>query len=837
MVKGHNVPIESPQPYALVVHGKFTGILQSPNNPAVETDVTGGACVIVVAIITEGPQGPTADSTTRFEFSTESGSPALNGFECQLIQPGNLARIDALHDWEPCTSGRTYTDLPDMPYKFSVRPAGEDIVATRDFVVDTTPPITQILGDPVGSQPSQESVAFVFFTRDATAVQFSCRLNVDGPGQHTLWRQDGGDVILGEWVPCISPQRYNGLSFGQWSFEVMGTDEVGNVEATPVSQSWGISFNEGQLYTRTISGPPTIVPFGTVEFKLLALEGRGTSEPVVLLDTALECSLVRADDRSPDWATCSPVQTYDALEDGSFLFEARTVDASGHSRESITQVVFDVDSTSPTVTIERRPERYHGASTVSFFFDADEEVKGFNCSLAAVAENPRFEVCGGPDRGSAEYDIEDGEYAFVVEATDLVGNKGLSDRAEFMVDTAAPVVAIDYKNSTSSSNVSFSFEVSDKGSGVLPANVSCLLRNSGGQVDSEWLQNCTSPATYTLAEGKYVFNVRAVDRARLQNELKDYVVTVDQTPPVSSISKGPPEGQILPARVSFTFTAEDQPAEIASQVASSECHLSFVQPLAPELDKEDGGDDNGLNVGGNENNKLMSTSQPAAIKDGDVSISILDGPTFTLGAWVDCGSPVTFQLMPSGQYEFRTRATDHAGNRGNATEAYLFEVDATLPIPGEGGDSSSSTPTWMWIVIIVSVAGALLMVLIAVGRCRRKARRAQQQRPGYQYYANGSSPGGAYSVPNGAISAAMAASVQQQSIEEQNRVREERRLAAALAASKEEYNLQQALKQSLQEQQAPSPLPAAVAGRDDDLQRAIALSLADSASAPPQPWP
>ena len=99
---------------------------------------------------------------------------------------------------------------------------------------------------------------------------------------------------------------------------------------------------------------------------------------------------------------------------------------------------------------------------------------------------------------------------------------------------------VEYRKDTNVNNISFSFEVTDgEGSGVAPQNVSCTLRDQS-QAEAEQLAECTSPVEYSRPEGRYVFNVRAVDRARLNNEptvrlapqacgtaLNDAVVVVD----------------------------------------------------------------------------------------------------------------------------------------------------------------------------------------------------------------------------------------------------------------------------------------------------------------------
>ena len=61
-VKANQVfSIHGPQPYALAVLGKFSGALASASNPASQQGGSGQAatCRIVVAMITDGPQGLT----------------------------------------------------------------------------------------------------------------------------------------------------------------------------------------------------------------------------------------------------------------------------------------------------------------------------------------------------------------------------------------------------------------------------------------------------------------------------------------------------------------------------------------------------------------------------------------------------------------------------------------------------------------------------------------------------------------------------------------------------------------------------------------------------------
>ncbi|GMH45923.1 hypothetical protein BSKO_13887 [Bryopsis sp. KO-2023] len=102
----------------------------------------------------------------------------------------------------------------------------------------------------------------------------------------------------------------------------------------------------------------------------------------------------------------------------------------------------------------------------------------------------------------------------------------------------------------------------NRGSGVIPANVSCLLRNEALEVSDDWVPECTSPVTHDLLEDRYIFNVRAVDRAGLHSR-QDHIIIVDSTPPTARITSTRPVGP-QPTFVAFKFTGKDEPERIAS---------------------------------------------------------------------------------------------------------------------------------------------------------------------------------------------------------------------------------------------------------------------------------
>lgn len=72
---------------------------------------------------------------------------------------------------------------------------------------------------------------------------------------------------------------------------------------------------------------------------------------------------------------------------------------------------------------------------------------------------------------------------------------------------------------TNQNEVEFEFEVRDGGSGVMEQNISCSLSDASSGIRTEQESStCTSPVRFDLEEGRYVFTLRAADRAGLINE-------------------------------------------------------------------------------------------------------------------------------------------------------------------------------------------------------------------------------------------------------------------------------------------------------------------------------
>jgi DNA-directed RNA polymerase specialized sigma24 family protein len=162
--------------------------------------------------ITGGPSGPTSSTSASFHFTSDDSSAT---FECKLDG----------QSWSACSSGKTYSSLPQGKHAFRVR--AKDASGTRDqspaertWTVDTVAPKTTITSGPKASTSS--SSASFSFTSSESGVTFECRLDA------------------GTWKACSSGKGYKGLENGNHVFRVRAVDEAENVDKTPAAWSWTI---------------------------------------------------------------------------------------------------------------------------------------------------------------------------------------------------------------------------------------------------------------------------------------------------------------------------------------------------------------------------------------------------------------------------------------------------------------------------------------------------------------------------------------------------------------------------------------------------------------------
>jgi predicted phage tail protein/sugar lactone lactonase YvrE len=649
------------------------------------------------AVINAGPPNLTNNTNPSWSFSLDVGSTA----ECQLRRGGTV-----VSPWQPCTSPDLH-DLsgePDGDYEFGVHAVdaagntGPD--ATDGFTLDTTGPSVSITASP--ASPDDVTNPSWSFTGEAGAT-FECELSRDGS-------------VVSPWTPCPSPQMYDlsGQPDGAYTFSVRGTDGAGN-EGNPDSSIYEL---DTTLPITTIdSGPATFSSDDTPEWAF-------SSDPGV----TFECELYGAGSGliSP-YSGCTSPQSYDltALPDTAYIFRVRAIDSTG-VRGPETTHTYSLDRSGPSSSISTSPTTPGSIRNPSWTFvyesgaTAECELVGPSGVLSAYAPcaSPQsFDLTGEPDGG----------YTFSVRATDSAGNVGAPASSTYTLDTAAPVSSITVSPPSPGSSLTPSWSFTTE-PGATPQ---CQLTR-GGTVVSDWA-NCLSPKGYSLSgqpDGMYTFRVRATDAAGNTGAADSSDYTLDTSGP-SVILSGPSSPGSGRSPV-WTFSKD--------ATATTECELTgpsgLIQPFTPCTSpatfdltgRSDGtytvrvrATDGAGNVGPAATSSyiLDSVGPVTTIVSGPTSPGSSTSPSWSFtseaGATAECEltrgttvvdpfgpctSPSAYNLAgePDGDYTFRVRATDAAGNTGAAAVG-SYTLDTTAPAApvitaAPASPGSGTSPSW-----------------------------------------------------------------------------------------------------------------------------------------------
>jgi uncharacterized repeat protein (TIGR01451 family) len=181
--------------------------------------------------LVDGPEAVLCDDAVTFSYRAPY-DPSVTAFRC---------RIDG-GEWQRCDGGTfTAEGLAEGRHTFEVEAIDgvgnvDPTSASVSFVVDLTPPDTRLTLTP--EDPSQSGRAAFAFSASESDVVFGCRLDD------------------GEFVPCTSPEVYEGLADGAHTFAVRATDACATDE-TPSVFTWTIDSRFPE--TAYITTPPTLV--------------------------------------------------------------------------------------------------------------------------------------------------------------------------------------------------------------------------------------------------------------------------------------------------------------------------------------------------------------------------------------------------------------------------------------------------------------------------------------------------------------------------------------------------------------------------------------------------
>ena len=349
------------------------------------------------------------------------------------------------------------------------------------------PPGTRIESGPgEGSVTTDDDPAFTYSGLPAEGVTgFECDL--DGAG----------------FVPCAAEgAAYADVPDGERTFSVRALN-AGGADPTPATRTWTVDTTPPAL---TIdSGPEGETPEPRPSFGFTAEAG-----------AAAECSLEPGDGES--FGPCSGDASHspsEPLADGDYTFRVRARDAAGNeasAARAFTVAVPPPPPDPPDTSIDSGPAdgsivadddpafTYSGAPAA--------DVTGFECDLDGAGYAP----C--PAEGIGYPDVPNGSRTFSVRAIGPGGADSTPATRAWTVDTVAPALSITGgpEGATIEKQPAFTF-TTEAG-----ASVECAIdAGIGGLEPVGGYGPCSDPGSHApaapLADGSYVFHVRATDAA------------------------------------------------------------------------------------------------------------------------------------------------------------------------------------------------------------------------------------------------------------------------------------------------------------------------------------
>jgi hypothetical protein len=196
-----------------------------------------------------------------------------------------------------------------------------------------------------------------------------------------------------------------------------------------------------------------------------------------------------------------------ALADGIYTAQASQSDTVGNSGTSAA-VTFTVNTAAPSITATPSSPSANTAPTISFGHGV---YSSFQCSL----DGAPFAACASPKALSG---LGNGSHTFSVKALDSQSNATQTASYTWTVDTSAPTISAKPANPSAATSPSFSFSQPSY------TSYECSL-------DGAAFASCTSPKSYSTADGSHTFSVRAIDPDGIRTSAASYTWTQTTTAP------------------------------------------------------------------------------------------------------------------------------------------------------------------------------------------------------------------------------------------------------------------------------------------------------------------
>lgn len=362
---------------------------------------------------------------------------------------------------------------------------------------------------------------------------------------------------------------------------------------------------------------------------------------------AVECSL-----DGSGFSGCGSGVSYSALADGSHTFTVRATNSGAEVGSDSRS--WSVDTTGPSLSL---------ADVVMNVDDVASAVVTFTAS--GSDPNGPVSVTCTPTSGST---FPLGTTPVSCTATDGLGNNSAGSFDVLVRDQTAPTV-------TTPADIVVSIN------GVTSVSVPFSVTSTAGT------PSCAPSSGSSFPLGSTTVTCTAADPSGNTGSSSFAITVQDTTPPTLDL----PATQTVSvnaaptANVSYTVTASDGPSSIVPSCSPASGSSFGIGTTAVTCSATDAA---GNTASGSFNVVVQDTTAP--------TVSITGGPTGTVasstatipfeanegsfscaldgGSFASCSSPATLSGLGDGSHTFQVRATDAAGNVGNASHSWAVDV-------------------------------------------------------------------------------------------------------------------------------------------------------------------
>jgi hypothetical protein len=258
-------------------------------------------------------------------------------------------------------------------------------------------------------------------------------------------------------------------------------------------------------------------------------------------------------------------RNWTGLSEGIYYYNVTLTDLVNQKNTTETYVI-RLDTVVPGVTIVRPEEKNYSISSIDFNVTIDEQGK-CNYTLNSGQTNYTMSSVDGQNFNATNTSIGDGQYLVRYYCIDVAGNLNDSETKSFGVDSTNP--GINYTFGTEDNDTYFTRNwifVNVTVNETNFANLTFLLYNTTGQVSKIPYSDQTRDINWTnLDDGRYYYNVTAVDFANNKNTTETRTITLDNVGPVINF-ENPTEPNGKNASNNWIFinvsVIEDNPANI-----------------------------------------------------------------------------------------------------------------------------------------------------------------------------------------------------------------------------------------------------------------------------------